>query len=134
MEISTSALDLPHSRRRAFLVWSSHGLLLLNELCERLLYDAILALQSYMYAHSCTDVVYAAYALAANSVLRCLFGTAFPLFTTQLYKSLGNRLASSIPAFLALAYLPMPFMFYKYCRHIRFKCKYAGDDASETRR
>jgi hypothetical protein len=69
--------------------------------------------------------IYAASVLAANSVLRSLFGAAFPLFTTQMYDTLGIHWASSIPAFLALACLPFPFLFYKYGTPIRMKCKYA---------
>ncbi|KAK4893303.1 MFS siderochrome iron transporter 1, partial [Elasticomyces elasticus] len=46
--------------------------------------------------------IFAASVLAANSVLRSLFGFAFPLFTTQLYSNLGIHWASTIPAFLAL--------------------------------
>ncbi|KAH8817382.1 MFS transporter [Xylogone sp. PMI_703] len=74
-------------------------------------------------------VVYAASVLAANSVLRSLFGTAFPLFTTQMYEKLGNQWASSIPAFLVLGCLPFPFLFNKYGPQIRSKCKYASEAA-----
>lgn len=70
--------------------------------------------------------IYAASVLAANSVLRSLFGAAFPLFTDQMYKKLGIHWASSLPAFLALACTPMPFVFYKYGESIRMKCKYAA--------
>jgi hypothetical protein len=41
-------------------------------------------------------LVYAASVLAANSVLRSLFGAAFPLFTTQMYGTLG--MSSSHPS------------------------------------
>ncbi len=34
-------------------------------------------------------LIYAASVLAANSVMRSLFGVAFPLFTTQMYANLG---------------------------------------------
>lgn len=74
-------------------------------------------------------VIYAASVLAANSVLRSLFGTAFPLFTTRMYRNLGNQWASSIPAFLVLGCLPFPFLFYKYGQQIRSKCKYASEAA-----
>lgn len=70
--------------------------------------------------------IYAASVLAANSVLRSLFGAAFPLFTTQMYASLGIHWASSVPAFLAVACLPFPFLFYKYGEPIRLRCKYAA--------
>jgi hypothetical protein len=71
--------------------------------------------------------IYAASALAANSVLRSVFGAAFPLFTAQMYHNLGIHWASSIPAFLALACVPFPFIFYRYGAKIRKKCKYAAE-------
>ena len=74
--------------------------------------------------------VFAASVLAANAVLRSLFGAAFPLFTTYMYKDLGIHWASSIPAFLALACVPCPFLFYKYGAAIRSKCKYASEAAA----
>jgi multidrug resistance protein len=74
-------------------------------------------------------VIYAASVLAANSVLRSLFGAGFPLFTTYIYKNLGIHWASSIPAFLALVCVPFPFLFYKYGEPIRMKCKYAAQAA-----
>lgn len=72
-------------------------------------------------------LIYAASVLAANSVLRSLFGAAFPLFTTYMYKDLGIHWASSIPAFLALACLPFPFLFYKYGAKIRARGKFASE-------
>ena len=70
--------------------------------------------------------IFAASVLAANSVLRSLFGAAFPLFTSQMYANLGIHWASSIPAFLALMCVPFPFLFYKYGAKIRVNCKYAA--------
>ncbi|KAL5606003.1 hypothetical protein BROUX41_006205 [Berkeleyomyces rouxiae] len=72
-------------------------------------------------------VIYAASVLAANSMLRSLFGAAFPLFTTYMYDDLGIHWASSIPAFLALVCLPCPLLFYKYGESIRLKCKFAAE-------
>ncbi|KAI0880821.1 polyamine transporter 1 [Annulohypoxylon maeteangense] len=74
-------------------------------------------------------VIYAASALAANSVLRSIFGAAFPLFTTAMYNNLGIHWASCVPAFLALACLPFPFLFYKYGGAIRMRCKFAAEAA-----
>ncbi|KAI9810301.1 MAG: MFS siderochrome iron transporter 1 [Pycnora praestabilis] len=71
-------------------------------------------------------VIYAASVLAANSVLRSLFGAIFPLFTTYMYQNLGIHWASSIPAFLALMCVPFPFLFYKYGTSIRKRCKFAA--------
>lgn len=73
--------------------------------------------------------IYAASVLAANSVLRSLFGAAFPLFTTQMYNNLGIHWASSVPAFLALACVPFPFLFYRYGPAIRKRCKFAAEAA-----
>lgn len=70
--------------------------------------------------------IFAASVLAANTVLRSLFGAAFPLFTSDMYKALGIHWASSVPAFLALACVPFPFIFYKYGAQIRAKCVYAA--------
>ncbi|PNP60649.1 hypothetical protein FNYG_14625 [Fusarium nygamai] len=75
-------------------------------------------------------VIFAASVLAANSILRSLFGAAFPLFTTYMYKNLGAHWASSIPAFLAVACVPFPFLFYKYGETIRMKCEYAAEAAN----
>lgn len=44
-----------------------------------------------------------------------------------MYSGLGIHWASSIPAFLALVCIPMPFFFYKYGAKIRMKCKYAAE-------
>ncbi|OJD35687.1 mfs multidrug transporter [Diplodia corticola] len=75
-------------------------------------------------------LIFAASVLAANAVLRSLFGAAFPLFTTYMYADLGIHWASSIPAFLALACVPFPFLFYKYGPAIRSRCKYAAQAAA----
>lgn len=72
-------------------------------------------------------VIYAASVLAANSVLRSLFGAAFPLFTTYMFENLGIHWASTIPAFLALACVPFPFLFFKFGPQIRKRCKYAAE-------
>ncbi|OTA54163.1 MFS general substrate transporter [Hypoxylon sp. EC38] len=74
--------------------------------------------------------IFAASVLAANSVLRSLFGAAFPLFTTYMYQNLGIHWASSIPAFLALACVPFPFLFYKYGAAVRKRCKFAAQSAA----
>lgn len=79
-------------------------------------------------------VIYAASVLAANSVLRSLFGAIFPLFTTYMYASLGIHWASSIPAFLALMCVPFPFLFWRYGEAIRLKCKYAAEAAAALER
>ncbi|KAJ5184350.1 Major facilitator superfamily domain general substrate transporter [Penicillium cf. griseofulvum] len=78
--------------------------------------------------------IFAASVLAANSVIRSLFGAAFPLFTTYMYQNLGIHWASSIPAFLALACVPFPFLFYKYGPAIRTRCKFAAQSDAFMRK
>ncbi|KAJ5519875.1 Major facilitator superfamily domain general substrate transporter [Penicillium fimorum] len=78
--------------------------------------------------------IFSASVLAANSALRSLFGMAFPLFTAYMYHNLGIHWASSIPAFLALACVPFPFIFYKYGARIRQRCKYASEADAFMRR
>ena len=77
--------------------------------------------------------IFAASVLAANSVLRSLFGFGFPLFTTYMYHNLGIHWASSVPAFLALACLPAPFFLYKYGAAIRTRCQYAAQSEAVMR-
>lgn len=74
-------------------------------------------------------VIYAASVLAASAVIRSLFGAAFPLFTSYMYQNLGIHWASSVPAFLALACVPFPFLFYRYGAQIRSRCKFAAQAA-----
>ncbi|KAJ5385448.1 Major facilitator superfamily domain general substrate transporter [Penicillium concentricum] len=78
--------------------------------------------------------IFAASVLAANSVIRSLFGAAFPLFTTYMYNDLGIHWASSIPAFLALVCVPFPFLFYKYGPAIRTRCKFAAQSDAFMRK
>jgi MFS family permease len=73
--------------------------------------------------------IYAASVIAAMSILRYSFGGIFPLFTTYMYQGLGIHWASSIPAFLSLACMPLPFIFFKYGAAIRKRCKYAAISA-----
>jgi hypothetical protein len=93
-----------------------------------------------------TYLIYAASVLAANSVLRSLFGAAFrkslfhscnqlisvfaALFTTYMFHNLGIHWATTIPAFLALICLPMPFIFWKYGAVIRNWSKYSSEAAA----
>lgn len=78
---------------------------------------------------SLLDVVFAASVLAANAVLRSLFGAAFPLFTDQMYENLGLHWAASVPAFLSLVCIPFPIFFYIYGPSVRAKCKFAAEAA-----
>lgn len=71
--------------------------------------------------------IYAASVLAANSILRSIFGAVFPLFTTHMFDDLGLHWAASIPAFLALACVPLPFLFYMFGARIRARCHFSAE-------
>ncbi|KAK1233026.1 hypothetical protein PQX77_003829 [Marasmius sp. AFHP31] len=67
----------------------------------------------------------AASALSINTVVRSIFGAAFPLFATQMYDAMGSQWASSLLGFVALALMPIPFIFIKYGAKLRARSKYA---------
>lgn len=75
-------------------------------------------------------LIYAASVLASNSVIRSLFGFAFPLFTPNMYQIGGKNgihWGPAIAGLLALICMPFPFIFYKYGAGIREKCRYASE-------
>lgn len=51
-----------------------------------------------------------------------------------MYSDLGIHWASSVPAFLAIACVPFPFLFYKYGERIRMKCEFAAEAANILQR
>lgn len=55
-------------------------------------------------------LLHAASVLAANSVLRSLFGVGFPLFVSPMFQNLGVNWACTLIAFLALACAPLPLL------------------------
>lgn len=71
--------------------------------------------------------IYAASVLASNSILRSLFGAAFPMFTQKMYHALGIHWAAAVPGFLALACLPFPILFVKYGAQVRARSKWARE-------
>lgn len=66
-----------------------------------------------------TFTLYAASALAANTVLRSLVGAFLPLAGPAMYKSLGLGWGNSLLAFIALALWPVAPIFYIYGERIR---------------
>ncbi|KAK4942684.1 GTPase-activating protein [Elasticomyces elasticus] len=71
---------------------------------------------------------YAASVLAGNDFLRSSWGAAFPLFATGMYNQLGVGWASSTLAFISIAFIPIPFLLFKYGEKLRMKSKYAQKD------
>jgi multidrug resistance protein len=64
---------------------------------------------------------YAASALAATTVLRSVFGACLPLAGPKMYDSLGLGWGNSLLGFVALLFLPVPFIFQKYGERLRTK-------------
>jgi DHA1 family multidrug resistance protein-like MFS transporter len=50
--------------------------------------------------------------LAGNDLFRSGFGAGFPLFATAMYNKLGVAWASSLLAFLGIAFIPIPFVLF----------------------
>ncbi|KAI0030043.1 MFS polyamine transporter [Vararia minispora EC-137] len=72
-----------------------------------------------------TYLMYAASALAANTIVRSAVGAAFPLFTTQMYSGLGIGGACSLVGGVALILAPIPFLFFRYGARIRRGSRFA---------
>lgn len=63
--------------------------------------------------------VYAASALAGNSLVRYVFGGVLPLAGSQMYHRLGVDYAGTMLALLEVILIPIPFVFYRYGEKIR---------------
>lgn len=62
--------------------------------------------------------------MAANGLARYTMGAVFPLFTFQMYERLGVAWATSLLAFISVAMMPIPWVFFKYGPQIRAKSGY----------
>ncbi|KAF8858583.1 fluconazole resistance protein [Acephala macrosclerotiorum] len=80
------------------------------------LFSAMSCITTYMVD---AFTAYAASALAANTVLRSIFGAVLPLVGQKMYDSLGLAWGNSLLAFVALAMCPIPLIFYRYGETIR---------------
>jgi hypothetical protein len=63
--------------------------------------------------------VYAASAIAANTIVRSIFGGLLPLSGLKMYDALGYGWGNSLLAFVALAMVSVPLFFYRYGERIR---------------
>jgi DHA1 family multidrug resistance protein-like MFS transporter len=80
--------------------------------------------------------MFAASALAANTVARSAAGTAAPLFTQYMFDALGVGGGGSLIGGVAILLATIPFIFYKYSEPIRKRFEFAPteenpEDASQ---
>ncbi|KAI1318732.1 polyamine transporter 1 [Xylariaceae sp. FL0255] len=69
-------------------------------------------------------LMFAASAIAANTFLRSLFGSVFPLFATYLFKNLGINYAATLLGSIAALLIPIPVLFYFFGHKLRQKSKF----------
>lgn len=71
---------------------------------------------------------YASSALAAQSLLRNIFGFVFPLFTTQMFNGMGFTWASVLAALVCAALALVPFWLLLFGKKLRLASKYIVSD------
>ena len=87
-----------------------------------LLFNSVLTYLGDAYPENAASV------LAGNDLMRSAFGAGFPLFAGAMYKNLGVEWASTTLAFLSIAFIPIPFVLYKYGEKLRKMSKHARKD------
>ena len=86
---------------------------------------------------------FAASAIAANTILRSLFGAVFPLFATYMFNGMGINWACTLLGCVAAILVPVPVWFYFRGGRIRERSKFApfpkpmpqvdsGDDSGDN--
>ncbi|QSZ32980.1 hypothetical protein DSL72_002564 [Monilinia vaccinii-corymbosi] len=70
-------------------------------------------------------LMFAASAIAANTLLRSLAGAGFPLFAQYMFKALGINWAGTLLGCVAFVLVPIPVGFYVYGARIRGESKFA---------
>ena len=78
--------------------------------------------------------MYAASAIAANTIARSACGAAAPLFTHQMFSALGVGGGGSLIGGVATVLSIIPFMFYKYGKQIRIRSKFAPTSEKQAQR
>ncbi|KAL4963195.1 MFS transporter [Aspergillus stella-maris] len=74
-----------------------------------------------------TYLMFAASALAANSILRSTAGAGFPLFAPYMFNALGVNYTGTLLGCVAAALMPIPLLFYLHGSKIRSKSKFAAE-------
>lgn len=74
-----------------------------------------------------TYLVFAASALAANSILRSFAGAGFPLFAPYMFNAIGVNWTGTLLGCVAAVLMPIPLLFYLYGHRIRSKSRFAAE-------
>jgi multidrug resistance protein len=77
---------------------------------------AMMTIQTYLVD---AFAVHAASAIAANTVLRSIFGAVIPLSGLSMYDVMGLGWGNSLLGFISLAFIPVPVFFLYYGERIR---------------
>jgi len=72
-----------------------------------------------------TYLMYAASAIAANTIARSACGAAAPLFTNQMFTAMGIGGGGSLIGGVATLLAFIPFLFWRYGKQIRLRSKFA---------
>ncbi|KZV74466.1 MFS general substrate transporter [Peniophora sp. CONT] len=81
-------------------------------------------LGSFTYLADCYGP-YASSANAGQSLFRNIMGFAFPLFTTQMFNTLGYHWGNTLFACIAVLMIPVPFILYRFGPLIRSKSTFS---------
>lgn len=85
-------------------------------------------LASITYLVDTYPVTNGASAVAANGILRFSLGAVFPLFIIQMYERLGIHWAGSVFAFISVAMIPVPWVFFWKGKRLRQRSRYETND------
>ncbi|KAH6844358.1 membrane transporter [Alternaria alternata] len=77
---------------------------------------AMMTIQTYLVD---AFTIHAASAIAANTVLRSIFGAFLPLAGLNMYDALGLGWGNSLLGFISVAFIPVPILFRYYGERIR---------------
>lgn len=70
-------------------------------------------------------LMFAASALAANTIMRSTFGAIFPLFATYMFDGMGIEWAATLLGCVAAILVPLPIFFSIFGKRIRARSKFA---------
>ena len=78
--------------------------------------SAMMTIQTYLVD---SFTIYSASVIAANTILRSMFGAFLPLCGLSMYNALGLGWGNSLLAFVSMAFIPVPILFRIYGERIR---------------